>query len=352
MCGSTVSSSTSRCVMRPTTPSHHLAVVIPCFNVETEVAAVIRSLPPWVAHIIAVDDHSADGTLGLLEELTTQDARLLVIPRESNGGVGAATVTGYRLALAIGATIIVKMDGDGQMDAAQLPRLLRPLVEGRADYAKGNRFRHVEELERMPRTRLFGNVALTFMTRMVSGYWRVADAQNGFTAISREALGALPLARLDSSYTFENSMLTLLNIDERPVVDVAMPAIYGDERSSMRIPAVVVTFPLKLCRMLVYRLLVKYLLYDGSPIACYTLSGVLLLCFGSALGGHQWWRSLRTCIPPTGTTLVSSLLLLLLGYFLTRKGINLDIARTPRPREPEVEVEVDDVCQHFRRSRQ
>ena len=300
-----------------------------------------------MTRIIAVDDCSSDGTLTLLRQLATQDARLLVISRESNGGVGAATVTGYRMALEVGATLIVKMDGDGQMDAAQLPRLLQPLVEGRADYAKGNRFQHVEDLVRMPRTRLLGNVALTLMTKVVSGYWHVFDAQNGFTAISREALESLPLDRLDPSYAFENSVLTLLNIEESPVADVPMPAIYGDEQSSMRVFAVVFTFPPRLCRMLLYRVLVKYLFYDVSPIAFYALFGIVLLAFGAGFGGYHWWQSIRTGIPAATGTIVVPLLTFLMGYFLELQAISLDIARSPRLREPKVEVDVSDVCRHF-----
>ena len=134
-----------------------LAVVVPCFNVEKQIAGVIRGLPSWVASIIAVDDGSTDGTATVLKQLAAEDPRLTVIVRDRNGGVGAAMVTGYRAALRGGADFIAKMDGDGQMDSAELPRLLQPLVEGRADYAKGNRFGHVQDLEHMPR----GDVPLT-----------------------------------------------------------------------------------------------------------------------------------------------------------------------------------------------
>ena len=212
-----------------------LAVVVPCFNVEKQVAGVIRGLPSWVTLIIAVDDGSTDSTATVLRQLAAGDPRLTVIVRDRNGGVGAAMVTGYRAALQSGADFIVKMDGDGQMDSAELPHLLQPLVEGRADYAKGNRFHHVQDLERMPRVKLIGNIVLTFVTKLVSGYWRVFDVQNGYTAISREALEALPLDRLDHGYTFENSVLALLNLEHRPVVDIPMPAVYWNERSSMRL---------------------------------------------------------------------------------------------------------------------
>ena len=324
-----------------------LAVVIPCFNVEKQIAGVVRGLPDWVAAIVAVDDGSSDGTLRVLGELAGEEPRLTVIARDANGGVGAAMVTGYRAALDAGADYIVKMDGDGQMDSGELPRLLLPLLEGRADYAKGNRFRHVKDLGRMPRLRLLGNIALTLMTKLVSGYWRVFDAQNGFTAIAREALEALPLDRLDPTYAFENSMLALLNIEDRPVADVAMPAIYGDERSSLRVSRVVFSYPPRLLRMLLRRLVLKYVVYDVSPIAVYALLGSLLLGFGAIFGGYNWWLSIRTGVPATTGTTVVALLTFLMGYMLVLQALNLEIAQAPRLREPREELDAAEVPGRF-----
>ena len=324
-----------------------LAVVVPCFNVESHIAGVIRRLPPWVAEIIAVDDGSSDDTLAVLRKLSVEEPRLKVIARERNGGVGAAMRTGYRVALQGAAAVVVKMDGDGQMESGELPRLLQPLVEGRADYAKGNRFRHLKDLAHMPRVRLFGNIVLTFMTRLVSGYWHVFDAQNGYTAITREALDALPLDRLDPSYAFENSMLLLLNVEGRPVADVPMPAVYGDERSSMSVARVLFSFPPRLAGMLVRRLFLKYLIYDVSPIAVYAIFGSLLLGFATSFGGYHWWQSIRTGIPSaTGTTVVA-LLTFLMGYMLLLQAVNLDTAQSPRLREPREELDLDAVTRRF-----
>ena len=326
---------------------HVLAVVVPCFNVEAHIAGVIEGLPAWVAEIVAVDDCSTDGTLAVLRRLASEDPRLRVVARDRNGGVGAAMRSGYRAVLEGDADLVVKMDGDGQMDSAELPGLLRPLLEGRADYAKGNRFRHVKDLASMPRARLIGNVLLTFMTRLVSGYWRIFDAQNGYTAITRDALDALPLARLDPSYAFENSMLALLNVEGRPVADVAMPAVYGDERSSMRVTRVLFSFPPRLVGMLLRRLVLKYLVYDVSPIAVYAGFGSLLLGFATSFGGYHWWQSIRTGIPAaTGTTVVA-LLTFLMGYMLLLQAVNLDIAQSPRLREPREELDLAAVPDRF-----
>ena len=324
-----------------------LAVVVPCFNVEKQIAGVIRGLPSWVESIVAVDDGSTDGTATVLRQLAAEDPRLSVILRDRNGGVGAAMVTGYRAALQGGADFIVKMDGDGQMDSAELPRLLQPLIEGRADYAKGNRFRHVQDLERMPLVRLIGNIVLTFMTKLVSGYWQILDVQNGFTAISRQALEALPLDRLDHGYSFENSVLAFLNLEDRPVADVAMPAVYGNEPSSLRVSRVVFSFPPRLARLFFRRLMYKYVVYDTSPVALYTVLGTLLSGFGTVFGAYHWWRSIQTEIPATAGTVVAALLPFLMGFLLLLQAMSLDIAQSPRLRNPRDKLDINDVPRRF-----
>ena len=256
-------------------------------------------------------------------------------------------VTGYRAALRGGADFIAKMDGDGQMDSVELPRLLQPLLEGRADYAKGNRFGHVQDLEHMPRVRLIGNIILTFVTKLVSGYWRIFDVQNGFTAISREALESLPLDRIDRGYSFENSVLAFLNLENRPVADVPMPAVYGNERSSMRVSRIVVSFPPRLARMFLRRLLYKYVVYDPSPVTLHAVLGTLLSGFGTVFGAYHWWRSIQTGIPATAGTVVAALLPFLMGFLLLLQAMSLDIAQSPRLRDPREEIEANEVPRRF-----
>lgn len=324
-----------------------LAVVVPCFNVEKEVAGVVHGLPSWVGLIVAVDDGSTDGTVRMLRRLAAEDRRLEVIVRSRNGGVGAAMVTGYQVALESGADFIVKMDGDGQMDSKELPRLLQPLLDGRADYAKGNRFRHVRDLQRMPRVKLFGNILLTLVTKLVSGYWRIFDVQNGYTAISREALEALPLDQIERGYSFENSVLALLNLENRPVADIPMPAVYGNETSNMRVSRVVLGFPPRLARMLLRRLVYKYVVYDTSPVALYVGLGALLGGFGTAFGAYEWWTSIQTGIPATAGTVVAALLPVLMGFLLLLQAISLDIAQSPHLRDPRETLDLEEVPRRF-----
>lgn len=312
-----------------------VAVVIPCYRVEPFIEAVIRSLPGWVQYIIAVNDASPDGTQAVLEKLAATDPRLRVMRHEKNGGVGRAMTTGFSEALKLEADIVVKMDGDGQMDVSYLPHLLVPLLDGRADYAKGNRFRHTKALVNMPKRRLVGNIGLTFLSKLATGYWHVFDVQNGYLAIRREALAQIPLEKLDAGYTFENSMLALLNIEDTPVADVPMPARYGDEVSSMSLFRVFFAFPPRLLKMLVRRIGLKYLIYDVSPISIYAILSVLFMSFSLVFGGYHWWLSYSSAVPASTGTVVLALLPFLMAFELLLQAVQLDIQRSPRPRPSE-----------------
>ena len=178
-----------------------------------------------------------------------RDARVRVLRHARvNRGVGGATITGYRAALADGADIVVKLDGDGQMDAREIPRLVAPIVQGHADYAKGNRFHELDYLRTMPRVRLFGNSLLSLVNKVASGYWNVMDPTNGFTAIHRERCSQLPLDKIDRGYFFESDMLFRLYTIRAVVRDVPMPARYGGEPAACASAAPHAVFPLKYAR--------------------------------------------------------------------------------------------------------
>ena len=324
-------------------PALRVAVVIPACNVEREIARVVAAVPTWVRHVLVVEDGSRDGTAEAVCALLDRREGLEVIRHPSNQGVGAAMVTGFRRAQALEADFVVKLDGDGQMDPIHLAGLLRPLVEGRADYAKGNRFGHLRDLARMPRKRLWGNVALTFLTKLASGYWHVFDAQNGYVAITARALGALPLDRVERGYAFENSMLSLLNVERFAVADVAMPAVYGTETSNMKLHRVMLSFPPKLIWMFLRRVFLRYVVYDVSPIAAYLGAGGLLGSFGLVFGGLHWWRSIATGAPATSGTVLLAVLPLLMAFDLLLHAVNLDIAQTPKMRPPVRRVSEPDV---------
>jgi glycosyltransferase involved in cell wall biosynthesis len=307
---------------------HRIAAVLPAHNEALHILGVIRSLPESVDHIIVVDDCSGDETFNVASE--SGDARVITIRTPSNQGVGGATITGYMKALEINSDVIIKMDGDGQMDPAYLPALLDCLIEQNYDYAKGNRFLSGEALAFMPRHRLIGNILLTFLTKLASGYWHIFDPQNGYTAIKSETLRRLNLNRIHKRFFFENDMLIHLNFSGFRVKDVSIPARYGREVSDLNPFKIGVTFPLLFLRRFFYRVYQKYVLRDFSPIALFLFLGLLLFGWGFAFGIYLWIKSMITHdLTPTGTIMLS-LLPLILGFQLLLQAIVLDIQETPR----------------------
>ena len=326
-----------------------LAVIVPCYMVERHVASVIGAIPDWVAYIIAVNDASTDRTAEILAAMASRESRLHVLTHTQNRGVGGAMVTGFRKALELSADFAVKIDGDGQMDPAELPRLLVPLLDGSADYAKGNRFRSVTDIHQMPLARRFGNIALTFLNKFASGYWHVFDPQNGYVAIPREWLQRLSLEHLDKRYFFENSLLVSLNIEGARVADVPMRAMYGDEQSNVRIPRILGGFPIRLLKAAIHRILIKYLIYDVSPIVVYLLAGGVLLLFGLAFGGYHWLASIQSGRAASTGTVMLATLPIILGFEMWLHALHLDIVQSPRPHPPLKRIRVEDVPCYFTR---
>jgi glycosyltransferase involved in cell wall biosynthesis len=306
-----------------------VCVIIPCYNVARHIAEVLSSVPAYVDQIVAVDDGSRDDTVKLLD--ATTDERVVVARHERNRGVGAAMRTGLARGTAGGADLLVKVDGDGQMDLDDLPKLLDSLIDDqRYGYAKGNRLVDQKALSRMPRLRVIGNFALTFLTKLASGYWYVVDPQNGYLAIRREVWERLDPDRISDGYFFENDMLVGLNILDVPVKDVPIPARYGDERSYLRVRRVFFPFLFLLVRRTFYRIYVKYMLRDFSPIALFLIAGLPLFLWGVAFGAFQWWDHAQMGIAtPTGTVIVS-VVPLILGFQLLLQALVLDIQNSPR----------------------
>lgn len=303
-------------------------VVIPAYNVAGRIRDVIKGLPSCVDAVTIVDDCSTDDTPEAVR--ASPDPRVTVIRHAINQGVGGAMISGFAEALRHGDAIIVKMDGDGQMDPAYLPRLLDPIIDGRCDYAKGNRFLFHRELDVMPKHRLAGNFVLTFLTKLASGYWNVFDPQNGYIAIHSAALRLLDLDRISKRYFFENDMLINLNVFNVRVMDVAMPARYGAERSSMGIARILCSFPVHLFRGYWYRFYQKHVLRDFSAVALFMLTGLPLLGFGVFFGGYTWLQSyLQNRFASTGTVMLS-VLPLIVGFELVLQALVLEIKETPK----------------------
>ncbi|MCC7325297.1 MAG: glycosyltransferase family 2 protein [Burkholderiales bacterium] len=306
-----------------------IAVVVPSFRVSRQIMDVLARIGPEVARIFVVDDACPERTGDLVEREST-DPRVSVLRHRVNGGVGAAMVTGYRAALSSDADIVVKVDGDGQMDPAFLPTMIRPIVTGRADYAKGNRFYDLELLRAMPWMRLFGNSALSLVNKVASGYWDVMDPTNGYTAIHRTALSRLPLDKLDHGYFFESDMLFRLYTIRAVVHDVPMPAKYEDETSSLRIGRVVMAFPFKYLRAAAKRMFYSYFLRDFNAATVQFLLAVVLGVAGAAFGAAKWIESNATGLPATSGTVMLAALPVLVAIQLLLAVLHYDIGNVPR----------------------
>jgi glycosyltransferase involved in cell wall biosynthesis len=306
-----------------------IAVVIPCYRVADRVGAVVAAIGAEISTIYAVDDACPDRSGDRLAAGCT-DPRLRVLRHEANRGVGGATVTGYRAALADGADIVVKLDGDGQMDPRAIPRLVAPIVQQRADYAKGNRFHELEHLRAMPRLRLLGNSLLSLVNKVASGYWDVMDPTNGFTAIHRVALSLLPLDKLDRGYFFESDMLFRLSTIRAVVRDVPLPAVYAGEPSSLRIGRVAVRFPPKYACAMAKRVFYTYLLRDFNAGTLQLCLGALIGLAGVAIGAAYWMHSASTGVPTTSSQVMIAALPILVGAQLLISALNYDIGNVPR----------------------
>jgi dolichol-phosphate mannosyltransferase len=258
------------------------------------------------------------------------DPRVRVLGNPQNLGVGGAVMRGYAAALADGMDVVVKMDGDGQMDPALLPDLLAPIAAGEADYSKGNRFLELDSLKAMPALRLLGNSLLSFMNKISSGYWDIFDPTNGYTAIHRNALIRLPLAKISQRYFFESDMLFRLNLARAVVVDVPMPARYGDETSNLRVGAVAGEFLWKHLRNFGKRIFYNYYLRDMSVASFELPLGLLLTLGGATFGLSEWLDSSRSGVPATTGTVMLSVLPILVGLQFVLAFLAYDIAATPR----------------------
>ena len=305
-----------------------VAVVIPCYRVRAHILAVLEKIGPEVERIFVVDDACPEGSAALVKEHCA-DPRVRILVHSDNQGVGGAVVTGYRAALEDGAEVVVKIDGDGQMDPTQIGRLMAPLLAGKADYTKGNRFYALELLRAMPRGRLFGNAVLSFVNKAASGYWDIMDPTNGYTAIHRTALEALPLGKLDHGYFFESDMLFRLYTVHAVVRDVPMRSRYGDEVSNLRAGRVAAVFPFKYLRAMVKRIFYAYFLRDFN-------AGTLQLCLAILIGGAgtvfglvSWIHSWLTGVPATAGTVMLAALPVLAGIQFLLGALHYDIESVP-----------------------
>jgi glycosyltransferase involved in cell wall biosynthesis len=244
--------------------------------------------------------------------------------------VGAATLTGYQAALDGGAAVIVKLDGDGQMDPSWVPRLARPIQEGEADYVKGNRFFELDGLDSMPRIRILGNSLLSFASKLSSGYWNVFDPTNGFTAIHAAVARRLPFAKLSKGYFFESDLLFRLGILRAVVCEIPMPAVYRGEPSSLVIRRVLGPFAWRHTVNTFKRIFYSYYLRSFNIASIEILAGLAFLTFGVWFGASEWIAGSRANVPATSGTVMVAALPVIVGVQLILAFLSYDLQNVPR----------------------
>lgn len=305
-----------------------IAVVIPCYKVKSTILSVVRRIGPEVNIIYLVDDNCPEKTADYVEEHVI-DTRLRIIRHKQNKGVGGAVISGYTQALEDNMEIIVKIDGDGQMDPGFLRDLVSPIINFEADYVKGNRFFSLYDVRKMPWVRVFGNAVLSFMTKMSSGYWKIFDPTNGFTAISAVAAKRLNFQNISERYFFETDMLINLGGIRAVVQDFPMEAVYGDEKSNLRILDILFDFIVKHLRATTRRILYLYFLRDFSIASINFILGLFLITFGTLYGSMEWYQSIITNKSATAGTVMIAVLPIILGFQMMIVFLSHDIANEP-----------------------
>jgi dolichol-phosphate mannosyltransferase len=305
-----------------------IAVVIPCYRVGPALQGVISAIGPEVSVIYVVDDACPANSIP--DSIVKVDSRVLLFRNSENLGVGGAVMRGYIQAIEDGVDIVVKIDGDGQMDPTLISRFIAPLERGEADYTKGNRFYELEHIHRMPVLRVIGNAGLSFITKLSSGYWDIFDPTNGYTAIHTSVLKKLPLHKISKRFFFESDMLFRLNVIRAVVEDIPMDAKYENEKSNLKIRFVFFEFIYRHTVNFLRRIFYNYYLRDMS-IASFELPiGVCMLSFGLIFGLHNWWLASQGGPPTTAGTVMISAVPLIMGMQFILAFLAYDIASVPK----------------------
>lgn len=308
---------------------HSIGVIIPSYKVKKHILDVVQSIHSDCSKIYVVDDCCPEGTGEHVEAVCT-DPRVSVLYHRVNKGVGGAVMTGYQQAIKDRVQVIVKIDGDGQMDPSLIPLFVKPILSGEADYTKGNRFFDLESLEKMPKIRLFGNSVLSFMTKFSSGYWNIFDPTNGYTALHGRVAKILPYEKISQRYFFETDMLFRLNTLRAVVLDIPMVAKYEDEVSNLKVGNILGEFLFKHVLNTGKRIFYNYYLRDMSIASIELPLGISMILFGLGYGGYHWYQSMIDGVfTPTGTVMLAAMSLLM-GLQFVLAFLGYDISSVPR----------------------
>lgn len=308
-----------------------VGIIIPFYNASKKIVEVIRAIPSYIGVVIIVDDCGMEPLpkQEVLNAINTH-TQVVFLKNNKNLGVGGATKTGFSKALELDLDIVIKVDADNQMDLGYLPILINTLKSNESDYVKGNRFRDLKSLKKMPFVRRIGNLFLSFLIKISTGYWNVFDPTNGYFAINVKLLKQLDLSRLSNRYFFETSLIAEIYYFNARIKDITMPAIYSDEKSSMQVWKMPVIFSWNLSKLFVKRIVKRYFLYDFNIGSIYILFGLPLFIFGLIYGVYKWiYYSTNQILAPTGTIMLVTLSIIL-GFQLLLQAIQYDIIISPK----------------------
>lgn len=302
-----------------------ITAVIPAYNEEKLIAKTVETLPDFVDKIVLINDGSSDDTLKIITDLAKKNKKIVIVNNTINLGLGTSMVKGFKKALALKTDLICVLAGDAQCDPSYLNKMADELITNDLDYVKANRFVHLEELKKMPKMRKFGNIIITILTKFSTGYYNIFDSQNGYAVFTREILEKLSLSMVGKRYDYENTLLTALSIAGARVRDYPVPAVYGEETSTIKvlpttIRALRVTFT-----GFWKRIYNKYILINFHPIALFLLSGIFLIAVGLLAGIFiTIERALRGASPSSGTVMLV-VLPIIVGFQLLLTAFTMDM---------------------------
>lgn len=306
-----------------------VGVVVPSYKVKAHILDVLARIGPECQVIYVVDDACPDGSGAFVKD-NCRDPRVKVVFNPVNTGVGGAVMRGYREAAQDACDVVVKIDGDGQMAPELLPQFIAPIIDGYADYTKGNRFFDLSEIAQMPKMRIFGNAVLSFMSKFSSGYWDVFDPTNGYTAIHGRVIEHLPMDKISNRYFFESDMLFRLNTLRCVVLDVPMDAVYGEETSNLKIKSVIGDFLVKHMRNYGKRIFYNYFLRGLSAASLELVLGLMLFIVGVGFGLSNWYISSMAHVATAPGTVMLAALPVLVGFQMLISFLTYDIQSVPR----------------------
>lgn len=302
-----------------------IAMVIPAYNEEKLISKTIETLPDFVDYAVVINDGSNDSTLSIIESMQRGNKKLIVLNNDGNCGVGTTVVNGFRRGLETDADVIGVMAGDAQCDPSYISKMVDALVDKGADYVKANRFVHRDALAKMPTYRRIGNILITILTKFSTGYYSIFDTQNGYGVFSRKALEGISFDLIGKRYDYENTLLTALSVINAKVIDEPVPAVYGDEVSSIKfLPTVYNALRANFVGFW-RRIYYKYVLYNFHPIALFLFSGILLGFFGTVFSLFVVYRRLFENLSPSTGTVMIAVVPLFLGFQLLLTAITMDM---------------------------